>query len=57
MPAALLPRQGQRGLNDPKRAEEVRFEQRLNVRLARFLNRTYQRVTGVVEDDVEPAEM
>lgn len=56
MPAALLPEQGWRSLNDQKRAEEVRLEQRVNVSLAGFLNRTYQGVPCVIENDVQPAE-
>lgn len=57
MLAALLPQQGECGLNDPELTEVVRVKQGADVGLVRFLNRAVQGVTSVVEDDVKPAEM
>jgi hypothetical protein len=57
MPAALLPQQRQSGLNDPEHPKVVRLEQSANVSLARFLYRAHQGVPGVVDNDVELAEV
>lgn len=47
MPTALLPQHRQRGSNDPKHPKIVRLEQSAND----------QGITGIVENDVEPAEV
>ena len=39
------------------RTEHVRVEHRPNVGFARFLDRTDEGITGIVEDYVEPAEV
>ena len=48
---------GQRGLGDPQRAEQVRLDLRAGVLLADLLDHPEQAVAGVVDDDVEAAEV
>jgi hypothetical protein len=54
MTSARSSQQRQRGLNDPKHSKVVRIKESTDVRPARFLD---QGVTGIVENDVELAEM
>jgi hypothetical protein len=57
MSAALLPQQGQSGSEDSDHAEVVRFEQVADLLVACFLYSRDQADTGIVEKNVQPAEM
>ena len=52
-----MPQQGQGRLDHPKHPKVVRIEQSANVGLARLLNRADEGVTGIVENNVQPAEV
>jgi hypothetical protein len=57
MSAALLPQQGQNGSEDSDHAEIVRFEQVADLLFACFRYRRDQADTGIVEKNVQPAEL
>jgi hypothetical protein len=54
---ALRPHDRQRRLCDPQGAEEVRLELRSHLVLREFLDHAEVAVAGVVDDDVELAEV
>jgi hypothetical protein len=55
--AALLAQQRQRGLRDPQRAEQVGLDLSTGLLLGDLLDRPEVAVAGVVDDDVQAAEM
>ncbi|GAA2784821.1 hypothetical protein GCM10020219_065420 [Nonomuraea dietziae] len=57
MPRALLAQVGQRGLDHPHRAEQVGLQLVAQVLLGQLLDRAHLGVAGVVDDDVEAAEV
>ena len=56
-PAALLAQERQRGLGDPQRAEQVGLDLVAGLGLAELLDHAELAVAGVVDDDVEAAEV
>ncbi len=57
MPAALRPQERQRGLRHPQRAEHVGLDLVARLGLGQLLDEAEVAVAGVVDDDVEPAEV
>lgn len=57
MPCALLAQVGQRGLNDPHRAEHVGLQLVSQLLLGQLLDSAEHAVARVVHDDVETAEV
>ena len=55
--AALLAQVGECGLGDPERAEQVRLDLVAELLLADLLDHPELAVAGVVDDDVEAAEV
>ena len=56
-PEPCVAQERQRGLGDPQRAEQVGLELVAGVGLAELLDHAELAVAGVVDDDVEPAEV
>ena len=56
-PEPCCAQEGERGLGDPDGAEEVRLELGAELGLAELLDHPEVAVAGVVDDDVEPAEV
>ena len=57
MTAALSAKQRQGGLGHPERTEQVGLELIARVGFAELLDHAEVPVAGIVDDDVEPAEM
>ena len=57
MPGSLRTQVRQRGLHDPQRSEQIRLELRAGLSLGGLLDGGEQPEAGVVDDDVEPAEV
>ena len=55
--AALLAQEWKRGLSDPQRPEQVRLDLLARLTLAELLDHAELPVAGVVDDDVQPAEV